>query len=192
MDNDNDDNTAEHTVASTRVASPVGPLVLGASSKGVVRLSFSTDAATNSDPTNSDASAGNSDASAGGRDAGAERWLRLLSSELTAYFSGALRQFSVPIDWSVVTGARLEVLRALYTSVGYRKTTTYGRLASTSGHPGAARLVGTIMGSNPIAIVVPCHRVLAGDGSLGGYGPGVPLKRQLLELEGSLPATLFD
>jgi methylated-DNA-[protein]-cysteine S-methyltransferase len=83
------------------------------------------------------------------------------------------------------------VLRTLYASVGYRQTTTYGHLASASGRPGAARLVGTIMGGNPIAIVVPCHRVLAGDGSLGGYGPGVPLKRQLLELEGSLPATLF-
>jgi len=69
----------------------------------------------------------------------------------------------------------------------------YGDLALMSGRTlAASRLVGTVMGSNPVAIVVPCHRVIAADGGLGGFGGGLETKRRLLTLEGSLQPTLFD
>ena len=75
-------------------------------------------------------------------------------------------------------------------AVGYGKTTSYGELARRAGRPGAARAVGTAMRRNPWPIVVPCHRVLKGDGSIGGYSGrgGVKFKRQLLEMEAALLA----
>lgn len=113
--------------------------------------------------------------------------------QLAAYLTGQRTTFDLPIDWSLSDGSSRAVLQTLYGEVGYGCTTTYGELARASGafdDPKlAARAVGTIMGSNPIPVIVPCHRVLAADG-LGGFGGGLAAKRWLLELEGALPPTL--
>jgi methylated-DNA-[protein]-cysteine S-methyltransferase len=116
-------------------------------------------------------------------------------AELADYLGGRRRAFDLPIDWRLTSGDQHTVLATLYREVGYGETTTYGELAVGSGayrtdHLGhAARRVGAIMGSNPVPVIVPCHRVLAADG-LGGFGGGLPAKRWLLELEGALPPTL--
>lgn len=111
--------------------------------------------------------------------------------ELARYFAGESRDIDVPIDWRHTSGAQREVLEKLHASVRYGETVTYGGLAGLSGTGLGAREVGTVMGSNPIPIVVPCHRVVASDG-IGGYGGGngIEVKRWLLTLEGALPATL--
>jgi methylated-DNA-[protein]-cysteine S-methyltransferase len=116
--------------------------------------------------------------------------------QLAEYFSGRRRDFDLALDWSSTGGPQREVLKILAGSVGYGQTIRYGQLASRAGLTATddtvpARAVGQIMGSNPIPVIVPCHRVLASDG-LGGYsgGAGVEVKRWLLILEGSLPPTL--
>ncbi len=116
--------------------------------------------------------------------------------QLTEYFRGLRKAFDLPIDWSVTDGQQRLVLETLATSVSYGQTTSYGELARRSGLRATsdivpARAVGKIMGSNPIPVIVPCHRVLASDG-LGGYsgGTGIEVKRWLLILEGALPPTL--
>ncbi len=105
--------------------------------------------------------------------------------------SGSPVDFTVPIDWTLTSGVQRDVLQLLYAEVPYGETITYGDLADRAGLPGGARLVGQIMGSNPIPVIVPCHRVLAADG-IGGYGPGVELKRRILVVEGVLQPSLFD
>jgi methylated-DNA-[protein]-cysteine S-methyltransferase len=112
--------------------------------------------------------------------------------ELMSYFAGDLRKFNVPIDWRLTSTSRLAVLSTLHKQVPYGQVVTYGELALLSGTGIPARGIGAIMGSNPIPIIVPCHRVVAGDG-IGGFsgGEGVESKRQLLTLEGHLPPTLW-
>jgi methylated-DNA-[protein]-cysteine S-methyltransferase len=116
--------------------------------------------------------------------------------QLAEYFAGQRRDFDLPLDWSGFGPAQRPVLELLHADVRYGQTVTYGTLAGLAGIPAAAdvipaRAVGQIMGSNPIPVIVPCHRVVASDG-LGGYsgGAGPEVKRWLLILEGSLPPTL--
>jgi methylated-DNA-[protein]-cysteine S-methyltransferase len=116
--------------------------------------------------------------------------------QLAEFFSGQRKEFDLPIDWRGFAPAQRQVLGLLYDEVGYGETVTYGTLAGRAGIPAAAdvipaRAVGQIMGSNPIPVIVPCHRVVASDG-LGGYsgGAGPEVKHWLLILEGSLPPTL--
>lgn len=116
-------------------------------------------------------------------------------AQLRAYFDGRLRTFDVPIDLGDQTVATHAVLMALYETVGHGETVTYGGLAARSGTTVPARGIGSIMGANPVPLIVPCHRVVAGDG-LGGYsggdpGEGLVTKRWLLEHEGALPTSLF-
>jgi methylated-DNA-[protein]-cysteine S-methyltransferase len=118
------------------------------------------------------------------------------AGQLAEYFRGQRHSFDLPLDWSGTAGTQRHVLEVLEDSVGYGQTTSYGKLAARAGLTTAsdvpvARLVGKIMGSNPIPVIVPCHRVLASDG-LGGYsgGAGPEVKRWLLILEGGLPPTL--
>ena len=114
-------------------------------------------------------------------------------AELAGYFDGARTTYRTPIDWSVVSGFSADVLKALHERVGRGQVTTYGELAAAVGAPDAARAVGEVMATNPIPLVVPCHRVLASRGAIGGFGGGVEMKRALLALEGVLPAPLeFD
>ncbi|MFA1538924.1 methylated-DNA--[protein]-cysteine S-methyltransferase [Actinomadura monticuli] len=112
-------------------------------------------------------------------------------SALRDYFAGHLKDFDVPIDWRLTSDAQRQVLTTLYESVPYGKVVTYGELGDRSGTGVHAQVIGQIMGSNPIPLIVPCHRVVASNG-LGGYsgGSGVEVKRWLLTLEGSVPATL--
>lgn len=114
------------------------------------------------------------------------------ATQLTEYLAGRRRSFDLPIDWSLTAGSQRRVLQALYETVPFGATVTYGELA-VRGELGsaytAARGVGAIMGSNPIPVVVPCHRVLASNG-LGGFGGGRATKEWLLAQEGVLPATL--
>jgi len=105
----------------------------------------------------------------------------LLERELSEYFSGDLREFSVPLD---ARGTEFQVavwdrLRA----IPYGETLSYGDMASDLGRPDAQRAVGKANGDNRLAIIVPCHRVVRGDGSLCGYGGGLWRKKRLLELE---------
>lgn len=109
--------------------------------------------------------------------------------ELRSYFAGELRDFKVPL---APAGSPFEqrVWRILRT-IPYGTTTSYGAIARELGAPNAARAVGTANGRNPIAIVIPCHRVIGADGGLTGYGGGLARKRLLLELEGRQMA-LFE
>jgi len=118
--------------------------------------------------------------------------------ELAEYFGGDLRRFNVPVDLGSAQGARRTVLSALHETVKFGQTITYGGLAARAGLDYAAagnvppaRVVGQIMASNPVALIVPCHRVVAGTG-LGGYsgGTGTDVKQWLLVFEGAIPATL--
>jgi methylated-DNA-[protein]-cysteine S-methyltransferase len=116
-------------------------------------------------------------------------------AQLDAYFVGTLRRFDVPVDLGAQTAATGAVLAALHETVAHGETITYGGLAARSGTDVPARGIGAIMGANPVPLIVPCHRVVAGDG-LGGYsggdeGRGLETKRWLLEHEGALPTSLF-
>ncbi|WP_271217965.1 methylated-DNA--[protein]-cysteine S-methyltransferase [Streptosporangium carneum] len=112
-------------------------------------------------------------------------------SELAEYHEGRLRTFGVAVDWRLTSSVQRRVLGTLYETVGYGKAVTYGELAARSRTGVPARAIGSIMGANPIPIIVPCHRVVAGNG-LGGFsgGEGVESKRWLLTLEGYLQPTL--
>ncbi|GAA4810375.1 methylated-DNA--[protein]-cysteine S-methyltransferase [Actinomycetospora chlora] len=149
----------------------IGPLHLDASARGLTLLGFSP---------------------VEGPDAGADatRVLDLARREIDAYLDGTLREFTVPVDLSGHPAWDRRVLEQLR-SVGYGETTSYGELAAATGlAPGEARRVGGAMSRNPVAIVVPCHRVVGADGSLTGYAGGLERKRTLLDLE-ARDRTLF-
>jgi methylated-DNA-[protein]-cysteine S-methyltransferase len=116
-----------------------------------------------------------------------ERPFAQLRRQLDAYFAGELQDFDLEL---APNGSpfQLEVWRALR-EIPYGQTASYGEIAATVGQPGAARAVGGANNRNPIAIVVPCHRVIGASGSLTGYGGGLPRKQQLLALEAGV-ATL--
>jgi O-6-methylguanine DNA methyltransferase len=108
--------------------------------------------------------------------------------ELQEYFAGARRQFTFPLDLRG-TPFQLKCWRALL-DIPYGQTRTYADIARAVGSPHGYRAVGLANNRNPIAIVVPCHRVIASDGTLCGYGGGLEVKRKLLELEGALTTKL--
>lgn len=113
-------------------------------------------------------------------------------AQLREYFHGRRQVFDVAVDWRLMSPAQRRVLGTLYETVPYGTVVTYGELATRSGSKIPPRGVGSIMGSNPIPIVVPCHRVVSGDG-IGGFsgGSGVESKRRLLTIEGYLPPGLW-
>lgn len=104
-------------------------------------------------------------------------------TQLQRYFRGELDQFDLPLDLTDVPEFRRSVLEAVR-DVPFGQVIPYGELARRIRRPKAARAVGNALGANPVAIVVPCHRVVRGDGTLGGYGGGVAYKERLLALEG--------
>lgn len=106
--------------------------------------------------------------------------------QLEGYFALRRQRFDLPIDWSLVRGFAGGVLRQT-ARIPFGDVRSYGQVAAGAGSPRAARAAGNALGSNPIPIVVPCHRVLHANGSLGGYSGGLDRKRYLLALEGSLP-----
>jgi methylated-DNA-[protein]-cysteine S-methyltransferase len=111
------------------------------------------------------------------------RLARQALGEIAQYLAGRRREFTVPLDLEG-TPFQLQVWSALR-RIPYGETRSYGEIARAVGRPKAARAVGMANHSNPVAIVVPCHRVIAGDGSLGGYAGGLGLKTALLRLESS-------
>ncbi|HEU5484251.1 MAG TPA: methylated-DNA--[protein]-cysteine S-methyltransferase [Microlunatus sp.] len=154
---------------------PVGRIVVTAGSNGIRRVAWRAGAGTTSDP-----EPGSVLASA--------------VSQLAEYFAGTRRSFEVPVDLGELEPATRQVLLALQ-RIPYGHSVTYGELAELSGTGLPARAIGSVMGANPIPILIGCHRVLAGDG-LGGYSGGPPgqsleTKRWLLELEGILPPRLL-
>ena len=112
---------------------------------------------------------------------------RRIARRLDHYFAGDANALEdIAIDLSELDNEfQLSVLKTLRELVGPGDTISYGELAAAVGHPGAARAVGTVMANNPIPIIIPCHRVLASDGTLGGYGGGLDMKRELLRIEGA-------
>jgi methylated-DNA-[protein]-cysteine S-methyltransferase len=114
--------------------------------------------------------------------------LREAISQLRAYFARELRQFKLPLDMRG-TDFQKSVWRELE-KIPYGETRSYAQIAKAIGAPTAVRAVGAANGANPIAIVVPCHRVIGSSGKLTGYGGGLPLKKKLLELEGAASLAL--
>ncbi len=112
-----------------------------------------------------------------------ESWFGTIHDQLDAYFHGKRRDFEFPMRMEGTPFQRL-VWDGLRT-IPYGSTTSYAELASRIGRPGASRAVGSANGRNPIAIIVPCHRVIAADGTLGGFGGGLDRKEWLLEHEGA-------
>jgi len=164
---------------------PVGPVSVGCGDAGVARVRFGA-------PPAAGDWTGPLPAARDERRALAQEARR----QLAEYFRGQRQHFELPLDWSGYAPPQHRVLGLLHDRVGYGQTVTYGALAQLAELPASrevipARAVGTIMGSNPIPVIVPCHRVVASDG-LGGYsgGAGPEVKRWLLILEGALPPTL--
>ena len=181
-------NAAVSELAWGAVGSPVGEMSVACSAAGVARVCFGPPAGPGRSRSHE-----NADAGAPGQ-AGAHLGTAL--DQLTEYFAGRRRAFDLPVDWSGMSAAQRQVLPVLLASAAYGETVTYGALArraglADGGKVPAARVTGQIMGSNPCPIIVPCHRVVAGDG-LGGYsgGAGIEIKRWLLIFEGALPPTL--
>ncbi len=112
---------------------------------------------------------------------GTDAWRR----ELDEYFAAKRTRFDLRVDRRLIHGIARDVLRQT-SKIPYGEVSTYGKIAGRIGHPTAARAVGRALGSNPIPIVIPCHRVIAASGALTGYAGGIDRKVRLLELEGSV------
>jgi len=163
-------------VAWATVDSPLGPLLLAGTDAGLVKVGFGVE----------DAALEELAAHVSPRVLEAPQRLDEARRELDEYFAGRRQAFELPLDWRLSRGFRRTVLERLYAEVPFGRTVSYLELASKSGNPKASRAVGTAMATNPLPIVVPCHRVLRTGGALGGYGGGLDAKRHLLALEGAL------
>ncbi len=159
--------TSNQTVRNTLVmSSPVGKLTLVASKNGLVAIDLRN----------------NAKQVVTAKDASAQSILLKTKKQLEQYFAGKRTSFDVALDL-VGTEFQVKAWRALC-RIPFGKTITYGQQASNIKKPKAFRAVGSANGKNPIPIIVPCHRVVASDGSLGGYSLGLKMKKQLLALEG--------
>ena len=109
------------------------------------------------------------------------------AKELSDYLKGRLHNFTLPIDWSVLRPFQLKTLKVVY-EIPYGETRTYAEIAAQIGNPRAYRAVGRANATNPMPLVIPCHRVIGRDGKLHGYGGGngLPTKEWLLKLEGAV------
>jgi methylated-DNA-[protein]-cysteine S-methyltransferase len=163
-------------VAYRTVDSPVGPLLIAGTSVGLVRVAF--------DIEGNDAVLQTLSDRIGPRVLNAPARLDAVAHQLDEYFSGRRHSFDVPLDWQLSKGFRRTVLEHLATDIDYGTTASYGTLARLSGSPKAVRAVGSTCATNPIPVVVPCHRVVRADGTIGQYRGGPAAKRALLDLEG--------
>jgi methylated-DNA-[protein]-cysteine S-methyltransferase len=153
--------------------SPVGPLFVALTDRGLCRISYDPEPERLTDELAR---------TFGTRVLRAPKALDLVVRELDEYFDGRRRSFDLPVDLRGRTGFSRAVLDKL-ARVPFGEVTTYGALAAKAGRPRAARAVGTVMNRNPIPIVLPCHRVIGASGALVGYGGGLERKRLLLDLE---------
>ena len=163
-------------VAYRTVDSPVGPLLLAATDAGLVRVAFATE---DHERVLADLAARISP-----RVLRAPARLDAAARELDDYFSGRRRVFDLALDLRLARGFRRSVLTHL-PDIGYGTTASYAVLAAAAGSPRAVRAVGTACATNPLPVVVPCHRVVRSDGALGQYVGGVEAKHSLLVLEGA-------
>jgi methylated-DNA-[protein]-cysteine S-methyltransferase len=161
-------------VAYTTVDSPVGPLLLAATPQGLVRVAY--------DVEDHDRVLDALARRLSPRVLRAPGRLATAARELDEYFGGRRREFDLPLDMSLSKGFRRLVQRHL-PEIGYGQTRTYGQVAALVGNPRAVRAVGTACATNPLPVVVPCHRVLKADGTPGGYVGGQEAKVTLLTLE---------
>jgi methylated-DNA-[protein]-cysteine S-methyltransferase len=161
-------------IAYRTVETPVGELLMAATPRGLVRIAYASEGldtvlqslATRISP----------------RILLAPRRLDAAAAQLDDYFAGRRRSFQLPLDLRLSTGFRRSVLDHL-TGIAYGTTESYATVAAATGHARAVRAVGSACATNPLPVVVPCHRVLRSDGSLGGYLGGLTVKRALLDLE---------
>jgi methylated-DNA-[protein]-cysteine S-methyltransferase len=165
-------------VAYATVDSPLGPLVVAATPRGLVRVAY-TEAVPEDDVL---------------EDLAARVSPRVLEAparvdeprrELDEYFAGRRKEFDLPIDWSTLRGFTRKVLRET-ARIDFGELRSYAEVASAAGSPRAVRAAGNALGANPMPVVVPCHRVVRTGGALGGYTGGLERKEFLLRLEGSL------
>ncbi len=164
-------------VAYATVDSPFGPLLLARTPRGLVRVGLPNQDA--------DELLDELAARVSPRVLEAPAQLDEARRELDLYFEGKLTDFDLPLDWRLSKDFRRRVLRAI-ARIPYGQTRSYTEMAKRAGNERAVRAAGTACGSNPIPVVVPCHRVLRTGGALGGYGGGLPMKEGLLRLEGVL------
>jgi len=161
-------------VAYRTVDTPVGTLLLAATPEGLVRVAYPGE--------DHDAVLAALAARISPRILNAPRRLDGAARELDEYFAGARRIFDLPLDLRLATGFRRVVLSRL-PAIGYGQTASYAAVAAAAGRPRAVRAVGTACATNPVPIVVPCHRVIRSDGSPGRYLGGPAAKQLLLGLE---------
>jgi O-6-methylguanine DNA methyltransferase len=183
------------TLHSTILDSTIGPLFLAASEKGLVALEFDArlpgQQSIRPNPRDLRRESGHEvreKATKGFAFEDAPGRMKAYMGELEEYFAGKRREFSFALDLRG-TDFQLACWRALL-AIPYGETRSYAAIARAVGKANAFRAVGMANNRNPIAIVVPCHRVIASDGTLCGYGGGLDVKRKLLELEGALSGTL--
>ena len=162
-------------VAYRTVDTPVGPLLLAATEQGLVRVAYPNQG--------HDAVLQALADRVSPRVLHAPGRLDPVARQLDDYFAGRRQRFDVPLDWRLSTGFRSTVLHHLAIDVDYGHTASYAALAALAGNPKAVRAVGTACATNPLPVVVPCHRVVRSDGAMGNYAGGVEAKRTLLELE---------
>ena len=162
-------------VAYRTVDTPVGPLLLAATEQGLIRVAYPNQG--------HDAVLQALADRVSPRVLHAPARLDPVARQLDDYFAGRRRQFDLPLDWRLSTGFRSTVLHHLATDVDYGRTASYAALAALAGNPKAVRAVGTACATNPLPVVVPCHRVVRADGAIGDYAGGVEAKRALLRLE---------
>jgi methylated-DNA-[protein]-cysteine S-methyltransferase len=161
-------------IAYTTLDSPVGTLLLAATERGLVRVAYASE---DHDQVLDRLGRGISH-----RILNAPRRLDAAAFEIDEYFRRARTRFDLPLDLSLSAGFRRTVQEYL-PRIGYGTTQSYKQVAELVGNPRAVRAVGTACATNPLPIVVPCHRVLRADGTLGGYIGGPAVKSALLELE---------
>ena len=162
-------------VAYGSVDSPIGTLLVATTRKGLVRISFHSEA--------EDLVLDELARRVSPRVVKAPGKVAPVARELDEYFAGHRQAFDVPVDWSLVGPYARKILRAT-AAIPFGQVSTYREVARKAGNPAASRAAGNALGSNPIPVVVPCHRVLRTNGGLGGYAGGLEVKELLLRLEG--------
>lgn len=161
-------------IAYRTVDSPVGSLLVAASDRGLMKVAFEVQ--------DHDAVLASLASTVSPRILRAPARLDPVARQLDEYFAGTRRAFDLALDWRLSSGFRRQVLDHL-TRIGYGSTESYAEVAAGAGSPRAVRAVGTACATNPLVVVVPCHRVVRSDGSAGGYAGGVEAKAVLLGLE---------
>jgi methylated-DNA-[protein]-cysteine S-methyltransferase len=165
-------------IAYAGVDSPVGRLLVAATPAGVVRVAFAREG--------DDAVLAELSRRISPRVLEAPARLDGARRQLEEYFGGSRTAFELPLDWRLSTGFRERVLHAI-AAIPFGRTGTYRTVATAAGTPNAVRAAGSACATNPIPIIVPCHRVVRSDGTMGRYGGGEAAKRLLLEHEHALP-----